>query len=890
MFEWSRDGLAIICAAVLSIAGSAASAADEVRVYKSFSVNDGPSVECPTPLLFDEGEPITIDVTPNPNCCDPVDPCCCGVVTMIRIVAEQSGTRYDLGPITITGSRFVTETLKVLIAGSGVLEFPENLRLPLAPGAHHWAGIIANSDILRNEIVLAASITGNLDGPTGSKVSVGAVARLQVVNELDSHTVGNINIPVEAWSGNRSEAGNASIGYIAASYSISADILCRHHEGGSSPVVSTINSVQVGPSAAAAGITGRIQAPYGAIRDLRSSGPIDIPSTTEFPYGILAGGQMDNFDSGIGFLMVGVPSTSAPGWPDPSLPRNLDAAVGCITPLGSGGALLEDLRVSGDVTEPIVADAVGYKYNTGSPDRTDRGIYISGEMHAPIIILNSVYLANIEAATFGEDAHITIGNHLKGRVEAISYAIENGQPVAVPGVLRTVSVGRYPPSPLVYASPGMNGYTATYDPESVIRAGTIESVDIFRVERNSKSNRAAISADRIDEIAIDHFDNGIIAGWTLDPEESNPPRAEIGNAWFGEISRSNDYRPDPPVAWIESFDTFVVEGDCQGHLHFRSIPSDRVVNIGGGLLCGYCNAPVWSINDDGVIFVDDAEALAGQIILNGVPTSTGNPDPSVYCRGQVIVSTSTTPISLSVAPSTDDINTMPEYTRTSGTLGGGAVGLAPFYLYDEDCLPVNDDAAPTITIREFDRTNPLATPRSVKLRFYGPVRVNHATESPVKLTLLRFANGIWHESPISPSRFTVNVKRTTDPGFSREVEIHGNGTWKFPAGWYKVEPVNTGAAALRSDLVDSQPLVRDFEYFFELMPDPASTLTGYDLDEGCDCPADFNQDGGVDGSDVEAFLIAWEIGESDGDVNCDGGVDGSDVETFFYYWEDGGCD
>lgn len=35
MFEWLRGGAAIVCAAVLSIAGGAACAADEVRVYKS---------------------------------------------------------------------------------------------------------------------------------------------------------------------------------------------------------------------------------------------------------------------------------------------------------------------------------------------------------------------------------------------------------------------------------------------------------------------------------------------------------------------------------------------------------------------------------------------------------------------------------------------------------------------------------------------------------------------------------------------------------------------------------------------------------------------------------------------------------------------------------------
>ncbi|MBS0195705.1 MAG: hypothetical protein JSR77_03010 [Planctomycetes bacterium] len=56
-----------------------------------------------------------------------------------------------------------------------------------------------------------------------------------------------------------------------------------------------------------------------------------------------------------------------------------------------------------------------------------------------------------------------------------------------------------------------------------------------------------------------------------------------------------------------------------------------------------------------------------------------------------------------------------------------------------------------------------------------------------------------------------------------------------------------------------------------------------------ECPADFNQDGGVDGGDVSAFFDRWETGQCDADVNADGGVDGADVDSFFAAWEAGGC-
>ncbi|MBS0197875.1 MAG: copper resistance protein CopC [Planctomycetes bacterium] len=55
------------------------------------------------------------------------------------------------------------------------------------------------------------------------------------------------------------------------------------------------------------------------------------------------------------------------------------------------------------------------------------------------------------------------------------------------------------------------------------------------------------------------------------------------------------------------------------------------------------------------------------------------------------------------------------------------------------------------------------------------------------------------------------------------------------------------------------------------------------------CAADFNNDGGVDGADVEAFFLAWEDSQASADVNQDGGVDGGDVEFFFQRWQAGGC-
>jgi hypothetical protein len=55
------------------------------------------------------------------------------------------------------------------------------------------------------------------------------------------------------------------------------------------------------------------------------------------------------------------------------------------------------------------------------------------------------------------------------------------------------------------------------------------------------------------------------------------------------------------------------------------------------------------------------------------------------------------------------------------------------------------------------------------------------------------------------------------------------------------------------------------------------------------CAADYNNDGGVDGGDIEAFFPAWEASDGCADVNLDGGIDGGDIEFFFSVWETGGC-
>jgi hypothetical protein len=71
--------------------------------------------------------------------------------------------------------------------------------------------------------------------------------------------------------------------------------------------------------------------------------------------------------------------------------------------------------------------------------------------------------------------------------------------------------------------------------------------------------------------------------------------------------------------------------------------------------------------------------------------------------------------------------------------------------------------------------------------------------------------------------------------------------------------------------------------------------TDFDSTNGCSnvcafttCAADYNLDGGVDGTDIADFFPEWEASAPCADVDQDGGVTGGDIEFFFTRW-DAGC-
>ncbi len=93
--------------------------------------------------------------------------------------------------------------------------------------------------------------------------------------------------------------------------------------------------------------------------------------------------------------------------------------------------------------------------------------------------------------------------------------------------------------------------------------------------------------------------------------------------------------------------------------------------------------------------------------------------------------------------------------------------------------------------------------------------------------------------------------------------------------------------------IDVQNLLPGWNYALGFDP-TGHTVQVHSLNDGTyghppPCPADYNQDGGIDGADVSSFFADWETGNTAADVNKDGGIDGADVSAFFEAWENGGC-
>lgn len=185
-----------------------------------------------------------------------------------------------------------------------------------------------------------------------------------------------------------------------------------------------------------------------------------------------------------------------------------------------------------------------------------------------------------------------------------------------------------------------------------------------------------------------------------------------------------------------------------------------------------------SLNGD--IVVEDDDRLEGQVIINAA-NGLGAWNGSVTVNGTTL------------SPKAN-------YTQTSASIGGGAVGLAPFNFHATNCVPA-DNA--TVT----------SEPGTVTLSHYGPVEKNGQT-SVAEIKIIR--HPLIH--------FCAQCDETVTGHFTweyaangRDIVITPSQGYAFEDGYeYHITPVITGETVLRCQGVSGNPVVQSYDYNFKV--------------------------------------------------------------------------
>lgn len=232
-----------------------------------------------------------------------------------------------------------------------------------------------------------------------------------------------------------------------------------------------------------------------------------------------------------------------------------------------------------------------------------------------------------------------------------------------------------------------------------------------------------------------------------------------------------------------------IAGDLDADVVFGNWARSPLHSIGGALTAGHTLSigDSWTATTSGQSQNMTIGSLEGQIILNAA-NSAGTWSGPIVANGYTLQSSQSQP------------NHAPYYERVSADLGGGAVGFAPFHLYDTDCVPANNS---TVT----------SLPGNViRLRFYGPVDLN--ADPPVSVAYTALVNGaipnnaVWDDIT---DDFTFET--TSNP---REVLVVPGTFYDFGNGSaYRVTaspPDSDAVSEILCGGVTGTPSVADFTY------------------------------------------------------------------------------
>ncbi len=156
-----------------------------------------------------------------------------------------------------------------------------------------------------------------------------------------------------------------------------------------------------------------------------------------------------------------------------------------------------------------------------------------------------------------------------------------------------------------------------------------------------------------------------------------------------------------------------IDGDLDADLTFTNDVQDPIT-IAGDLLAGRTISIGRSLRGDNEFNGDislSSLGLAGQIIINA------NNDSGAWNTATVTVGAT-------------QLSSTPYYTQASSGLGGGAVGLAPWHMYNSDCSPVNGFQG-DLTGTEYE----------MRVSWYGPLHLD--SDDVVTVKHRSASNGTW---------------------------------------------------------------------------------------------------------------------------------------------------
>lgn len=236
----------------------------------------------------------------------------------------------------------------------------------------------------------------------------------------------------------------------------------------------------------------------------------------------------------------------------------------------------------------------------------------------------------------------------------------------------------------------------------------------------------------------------------------------------------------------------------------------------------------------------------------------------------------------------------PQYSGESGSVGGGAVGLAPFHAFLSDCVPTHN--APGANGFAVDTAFDNAAMTPVVVRMYGPVQPQAGVALQNAVIVEQNVGGTWTDRT---GYFVVGMLTGGSGGAasSRSLTLSGSDAGTPPAGQYRVRPTNLVCAGVAG----SPPVVWSQPYLFRIESDcdgngqadreQIAANAGLDQNangvlDSCEggspnlCPCDQNNSGALTIQDLFDFLSDYFGNRPAADYNQSGFVSLQDLFDF----------